>query len=956
MAGFGQTYTEALCELFRAYIAASACNQEARRNLSAEEIARFRSHPAEFFLSDGDRMVVKLTGDNEFQIRYIDRVRKIRFEYLFLASVLLEQGIRSYEKATRNQPAEFFRANNRLTETFRFVSDSFTLLIGGTGNDVYGEDADWIIDLDGDDRYHNNAGGCLGSKRGVAICIDHSGDDRYDSKGKMFVQGAGCLGTGFLVDFEGNDRYSAGHFSQGAGLLGVGIIWDREGNDAYSAGIFCQAAGNFGVGMIVDSAGDDAYSAASIAQGAGTCMGLGLLSDKTGNDTYRSWLDRSDKRNLGFRTIGLTQGAGLGFRNWPIAKRLSAYGGIGILSDADGNDHYNAPGGFCVQGGSYIMSLGVLLDHNGDDVYASHMGMGSSVHVAAAILIDSEGDDKYTGGFRTGGSGADRSPGIFIDYEGNDEYRAGRASFGTSCKHSGYSLFVDYRGEDLYITDRPAGPIRMNDWGSFGAVWPAPGPTSWPYAIFLDLGGDDSYQVKRRQNNAERNSFGHGIQLDTEWIGGDVIGQIADPLPPYSPLQLPDAARKSPYSEPLSLLAHPDVFIRFQAIGRISKSPDDVIPIVVEILKSAPHPQIVRDLSECISYFLTEQRIREGTSHGFDSLLQAVNPEVRRVTANSMAMWGIPDETGLIAAAENDPDQHVREQAMAALRVLEIDQSTLLAKKLVLSDRSAGVRRQAALILARSKNDTELLIGVMEKDSSPVVRVAAAAALVDHRNPRCVEPFRTAAKKPDIHLRRQAGRGLAELNLIEGVEILIESLRFGSIDSFQNYGTNIPNDIADYLGTDFEDHNRSESDRYDPDAWIRWLQNHKNVIDLHANIAARDAYHELRNAIEGASTVERLPFYREFHENHPTHTTGTEEFARLLNEVALSMVSDPTNNETYNPGQGLTLAQEAVQLDPDPNYVDTLALAYVQVGRPPRKGKKYASIVWLMRTSKANRS
>ena len=134
------------------------------------------------------------------------------------------------------------------------------------------------------------------------------------------------------------------------------------------------------------------------------------------------------------------------------------------------------------------MSLGVLVDNEGNDHYICGTGQGSGIHVTNAILIDKKGDDVYEGGFRAGGSGGDRSPGFLIDYEGNDTYISSTSSYGTACKPFAFSLLIDYKGNDKYICDRPKGDVLFNDWHSFGGVWPESDPNAWPYAICLDLG------------------------------------------------------------------------------------------------------------------------------------------------------------------------------------------------------------------------------------------------------------------------------------------------------------------------------------------------------------------------------------------------------------------------------------------------------------------------------------
>jgi len=98
------------------------------------------------------------------------------------------------------------------------------VLIGGTKDNTYTGDAALIIDLGGNDKYFNHAGGST-RLNPFSVVIDLSGNDTYTST-EDFAQGAGLLGGGFLIDLEGDDHYTARNFSQGAGILGVGILAD----------------------------------------------------------------------------------------------------------------------------------------------------------------------------------------------------------------------------------------------------------------------------------------------------------------------------------------------------------------------------------------------------------------------------------------------------------------------------------------------------------------------------------------------------------------------------------------------------------------------------------------------------------------------------------------------------------------------------------------------------------
>src|SRR5207249_6388849 len=92
---------------------------------------------------------------------------------------------------------------NPLTGEFQKETDTDLgkIILGGTGPNIYTNEAFLIIDLGGDDVYSNSAGGANGS---ISIVIDLAGNDQYISR-KSFSQGAGVFGIGILVDCCGDD-------------------------------------------------------------------------------------------------------------------------------------------------------------------------------------------------------------------------------------------------------------------------------------------------------------------------------------------------------------------------------------------------------------------------------------------------------------------------------------------------------------------------------------------------------------------------------------------------------------------------------------------------------------------------------------------------------------------------------------------------------------------------------
>jgi len=165
------------------------------------------------------------------------------------------------------------------------------IVVGSTGNDVYGEDRTpplLILDPGGDDTYLNGLPRSTGGNPEHPFCfvLDLAGNDLYRGEDVWVSQGSAVLGISLLVDLEGNDLYQGGPLTQGTGIFGCGLLWDQRGDDYYRGDYFCQGAGNFGQGILLDDAGDDTYQLEAWGQALGGTLGLGLLRDNGGDDHY----------------------------------------------------------------------------------------------------------------------------------------------------------------------------------------------------------------------------------------------------------------------------------------------------------------------------------------------------------------------------------------------------------------------------------------------------------------------------------------------------------------------------------------------------------------------------------------------------------------------------------------------------------------------------------------------
>jgi hypothetical protein len=381
---------------------------------------------------------------------------------------------------------------------FAEETEAGLIIIGGRTANRYESEAAVLIDLGGNDFYGGSPASATGD-RPLSIIVDFSGNDEYSAT-KTFAEGAGILGTGILLDLEGDDIYHSISFSQGVGIAGIGILADRGGNDEYFGQEYNQGVGFWGMGLLFDSGGEDSYRSHLFAQGVGGPKGVGLLLDNSGDDSYYA----TGKEPSSYGTPGIfrgySQGFGIGFRH-------HASGGIGILIDSAGHDRFRA-GNFS-QGGGYYFGLGILKNSgNEDDEYiASRYGQGFSAHSAAGILIDEGGNDHYSGSVGAlQGAAWDMGIAALLDRSGNDTYESAGLFFSQgAAAHNGFSFFIDSAGEDRYLFEEEEKVSKNTYHGGYSL------------SFIIDDGGDvDSYNESRDGNDQIQLGGEYRIRADLD--------------------------------------------------------------------------------------------------------------------------------------------------------------------------------------------------------------------------------------------------------------------------------------------------------------------------------------------------------------------------------------------------------------------------------------------------------
>ncbi len=972
-AGFNQQFDLRLGILLQTVVKVAETVDEAFSDLSPEEVSRLREHPEKYFYPDGLNFNF-LTAPTHEQVEIVSMARRIQYPKLIFALLSLCSEIDEFSRYlnlvvnAKNATPLFSGDRKEHTGTvLNLPSPIGNIVILGQGDDSYTGSAALLIDLGGNDSYFSGGRTGLTAQNRVSVIIDAAGNDQYAAAAGRFAQGAGIAGIHIQSDLSGDDRYIAGEMSQGCGMFGFGILSDGEGNDTYQMGLMGQGFGLFGMGLLVDLNGNDRYIIGGLGQGAGSTMGFGGLCDLSGDDEYTAGGDDSHQGRLKADDWAHAQGVGLSVRSPDWRRSFSIYGGVGFLTDGAGNDTYHCLKGNCM-GAGYFMSVGALVDDAGNDRYIPEdgNGMGFAVHLASGILIDREGNDTYIAKNDSGGVGADRSVGMLVDYKGNDLYgpqllnnewpadqnrliadnedsksmgkiEAGLAyaSYASASRPKGLGFLLDYDGDDRYFArrgDRSA---------SCAAVIPPADPHNWSHALLLDLGGNDDYYPLDRENNSYHIDLAHGLFYDIDYhsdknpIKSDVKFQVIDDQ------SLPTTCIGEPKTSPslkkeIIELNRSDNFQRFASVGHLMRANPDIIDDLIDTLQTSRERETNHFLIESLSSFILRKQMSRSRAHHFVELINACDPAVRIYAARTLGWWDLKFAGPAIVNALNDPVPEVRAQIIWTLgRIGNRDHLRILDDTYT-NETSQRCKREASNafqeILFRDDIDDALteqyahgaLLKWIGSSDSIVRRDAAIGMRYIRPEAEGIQALIDALNDPDVYVVRAASMSLAFNGRKEGLPVLIETLKFPSIDTGEHYDQDLIKDLAFFCGTDFPG-----EIRYDYKTWKEWWSENGADVDINENLSIMKM---IETAFAQEDVNQGLRILDKLLISHPGNRVIKLRYVRFCQDwiTYRLMTKETISKDTLE--TCLRLQKKIVDLAPlEPNGLSVLASFYARL-------------------------
>lgn len=687
-----------------------------------------------------------------------------------------------------------------LDEDFVWNEQGLKLIVSSKHHTTHEQEADFFIDLGGHNIIYNNAGG-TGGTRFTALHIDLKGHNTY--QGTNFVQGCGFLGVGILSCFSGQNSFRADSYAQGCGYFGTGLLMNLGGNNQFNLNFGGQSFALFGFSLLWNKLGHNEYLAKQgMAQAASSTLGVAFLIDNHGNNLYTSGQQGRGMKRDG----GIGQGGSTGVRHYPWLSNPSLYGGLSFLYAEGGGNTFKTA--WLGQGSAYFLGAGILVaDGIKDTFIADFDAQGQGLHLAAGLLYKMGQQNSFSGGWGSLGVAGDRSVGMLISIGGMSSYTGTDHSIGTSRKGKSLGAFIAIGGDNQY---------QFQNYSNTNLLYPE-APHQWSKALFVELGGGSSFP-----SHVDRFNRGYGLT----WGMPDHSMGIS--LPAYSDTNVREVLSQFHLMPSLPFPFDPITgWPSNSAYKPLLKSckEEELQKLADEILVANydRRRQIYEtlDLSRFIcpnSTYSLAHLFQKPAALAEDQLSYAILWALRNKNNVQLAELKKALKQKMIAS------ESARRMAVSLIATFWNDDATSILEHIMLTDPSQEVQYLASAGLA--KNLGPQAAGILKKgvaSQSEVVRYGIAKGLQESTNPYAHEIVLSLFTDPSFYVRRAAALTAISLHDKCGVSQLLDELQYETVDTAENYGSNLYKSLSSYLGVDFG---------LDRQAWLQWWQKNQATFQF----------------------------------------------------------------------------------------------------------------------------
>lgn len=545
-----------------------------------------------------------------------------------------------------------------------------------------------------------------------------------------------------------------------------------------------------------------------MTQAATSTLGIAFLIDNAGNSHFKSGATGKSGKRAG----GIGQGGSVGVRYDPWNGHPSFYGGVSFLYTGGGKNHYTIP--WIGQGSAYFLSLGILVDEGSACHFKAEVdSQGQGLHLGAGLVLQKGTGNHFEGGWGSLGVGGDRSVGMYIGTGGHHTYKGTVQNQGTARKPLGLGVFIDLQGNNFYSFEASSNAnIQKPQW-----------PNEWPSAFFMALGGGNNYPEHidgmLRGENRIWGIPGHSVGIDQKANGGYPLKKLLEKFP-----------QKSQTIFPFNPFEGWETNTAFRPL-KIAANHDELTLQMIEVMHSDYEKR--RQLYERMDLYIFNHP-QEQVDLSILLTDPATAPEDQ---FNYAALWAIQTE-----------NRNHLEQVIKALKDGLI--SSGYARKM-------GIK----LIGKLAKNDEKIEVfpAIMKEDPLEENQAIAAFYLSQIPMPEILELIKPAFTSPSEQVRYFVVKGLLETTqnrdkvLVEisplfndpslyvrraaamtaislkdktAIPVLLDTLKTDTLDTTDNYGDNIFNHLASYVGVNYGTNK---------EAWFKWWEQTKNTFEFPTN-------------------------------------------------------------------------------------------------------------------------
>jgi hypothetical protein len=460
-----------------------------------------------------------------------------------------------------------------------------------------------------------------------------------------------------------------------------------------------------------------------------------------------------------------------------------------------------------------------------------------------------------------------------------------QGSYASALKPEALGILIDYSGTDRYF----ASPSEKGE--SFGGVTPPVAPHNWSHAILFDLSGNDFYYKDRRKNNHYFNYLDHGLSYDTEYPDAAGLGKKSLPVPKHRSMtaeKVRALSKSHMIIDDLVDLTNTDLFVRYIAKGKIIQNGAASIPSLIDLLSISDDEAFNRDLIEILDIVTIKAEIEQSHIKQFERLLNATDPFVRIFAARTLGDRNIKEALPALILAVSDKNDSVRFHVIRALSKADSPRAVQVLIDLAASDPSVQCRRAAVRSLGEQAENmiagdsdlnanlrASLLKALADADES--VRTYAASGLRHFGKETAVaNALRERTRDESVYVRRMAAKSLILNGVMEGIPVLIESLKFRSIDTFEYYDHEIAKDLAFYTGIDFPG-----DQRYAYSTWRQWWQGFGGAVNLKQNL---EIMRTIEKAFAAPSEKDGITIFERLMQEYPDNVVVRRRYVRYGDE------------------------------------------------------------------------